>query len=137
MSCERCTTSGPLDLHRNIEQRALLAAYQNGVQEVRKGMFILTSKFRTHTYNLESLLQKLSKVAAPDPFTTSSDSIKSGSRKVGEIKLGKKSRYSVSRRAVSAGECAFFDAQRLLFVSVRPYAPTRASKASFDLVQKI
>lgn len=31
--------------------------------------------------------QKLSKVAAPDPFTASSSSIKDGSRKVGENKL--------------------------------------------------
>ena len=31
--------------------------------------------------------QKLSKLAAPDPFTSSSQSIKDGSRKVGENKL--------------------------------------------------
>ncbi|KAK0489196.1 PDZ-binding protein [Armillaria novae-zelandiae] len=31
--------------------------------------------------------KKLSKVAAPDPFTSSSSSIKDGSRKVGENKL--------------------------------------------------
>ncbi|KAJ3538942.1 hypothetical protein NMY22_g4952 [Coprinellus aureogranulatus] len=42
--------------------------------------------------------KKLSKVAAPDPFTSSSSSIKDGSRKVGENKLlsrpgGSKNRY--------------------------------------------
>ncbi|KAH8110782.1 PDZ-binding protein [Phellopilus nigrolimitatus] len=38
--------------------------------------------------------KKLSKVAAPDPFTSSSDSIRSGSRKIGENKLAKKGRFS-------------------------------------------
>ena len=33
--------------------------------------------------------QKLSKVAAPDPFTATSTSVKEGSRKIGENKLAK------------------------------------------------
>ena len=44
----------------------------------------------------KNYLQKLSKVAAPDPFTASSDSIKAGTRRVGENKLSKKGRFSVS-----------------------------------------
>lgn len=52
--------------------------------------------------------QKLSKVAAPDPFTATSSSVKDGSRKIGENKLigrpsvggsgsgsGSKNRYQV------------------------------------------
>ncbi len=47
--------------------------------------------------------QKLSKVAAPDPFTSSSSSIKDGSRKVGENKLltrpgSSKNRFQVKSR---------------------------------------
>lgn len=72
------------------------------MQEVREGT---NNPFLSviHVLYLYSFvfLQKLSKVAAPDPFTASSDSIKAGSRKVGEMKLGKKTRYSVSRRAFS------------------------------------
>lgn len=50
-------------------------------------------------------LQKLSKVAAPDPFQSTSDGVKDGSRKIGEKKLigrpsvggssSSKSRYQV------------------------------------------
>ncbi|KAJ3566055.1 hypothetical protein NP233_g7241 [Leucocoprinus birnbaumii] len=52
--------------------------------------------------------KKLSKVAAPDPFTSSSSSIKDGSRKVGENKLlgrpgSSKNRFQVSPRASSLG----------------------------------
>lgn len=44
--------------------------------------------------------QKLSKVAAPDPFSSSSSQVASGSRRVGENKLltkagGSKSRFTV------------------------------------------
>jgi hypothetical protein len=37
--------------------------------------------------NINTVYQKLSKLAAPDPFTSASSSIKSGDRKVGENKL--------------------------------------------------
>ena len=46
------------------------------------------------------LPQKLSKVAAPDPFSSAGSQVASGSRKIGENKLlakagGSKSRYTV------------------------------------------
>ncbi|KAK0188643.1 hypothetical protein F5146DRAFT_674098 [Armillaria mellea] len=54
--------------------------------------------------------KKLSKVAAPDPFTSSSSSIKDGSRKVGENKLltrpgSSKNRFQVKSR-FSVGMCS-------------------------------
>jgi hypothetical protein len=47
-------------------------------------------RFTGHVAYFTDLLtarQKLSKVAAPDPFTSTSSSVKEGSRKIGENKL--------------------------------------------------
>lgn len=46
-------------------------------------------------------IQNSPRLAAPDPFTASSESIKAGSRKVGEMKLGKKTRYNVSSISIT------------------------------------
>ncbi|KAF9038469.1 PDZ-binding protein [Panaeolus papilionaceus] len=48
---------------------------------------------------------KLSKVAAPDPFTASSSSIKDGSRKVGENKLLSRPGSSKNRFQPYQGKC--------------------------------
>ncbi|GAW00482.1 postsynaptic protein cript [Lentinula edodes] len=49
--------------------------------------------------------KKLSKVAAPDPFTSSSSSIKDGSRKVGENKLLSRPGSSKNRFQPYQGKC--------------------------------
>ncbi|KAJ3770039.1 PDZ-binding protein [Lentinula raphanica] len=49
--------------------------------------------------------KKLSKVAAPDPFTSSSSSIKDGSRRVGENKLLSRPGSSKNRFQPYQGKC--------------------------------
>jgi hypothetical protein len=57
---------------------------RNGLRKMREGT---QEKYRAFFMFSEFLPQKLSKLAAPDPFQSSSASIKDGSRKVGENKL--------------------------------------------------
>lgn len=79
---------------------------RHGLSEMRESVSCLM--FLSSAYRMLIAHKKLSKLAAPDPFKSSSSSIKDGSRKVGENKLlgkagtagGSKSRYSVRRTAV-------------------------------------
>lgn len=55
-------------------------------------------------------MQKTSKLAAPDPFKSSSQAIKDGSRKVGENKLlsrpgSSKNRFQVRNKAFRRSAC--------------------------------
>ena len=59
--------------------------HRNGLQKMRVGKLSFT-RFAAK-YSAQQIQQKLSKVAAPDPFTSTSTSIKDGSRKIGENKL--------------------------------------------------
>ena len=64
----------------------------HGLYEMREGV---SAYFVWWGIALTNGSQKLSKLAAPDPFTSSYSSIKNGSRVVGENKLSKKNRYTV------------------------------------------
>lgn len=68
----------------------------HGLQEVWISVLLLFLNV-----HLTDFPQKLSKVAAPDPFTSTSQSVKDGSRRVGENKLlsrpgSSKNRFQVS-----------------------------------------